>query len=76
MNSEIAELKDKDTSKESSMESFNDMMEVYMDDYIVLDVPKIQYQLHHVANAIMIGIHDLFPHIKMIRKMPSHSRKF
>ena len=32
-----------------------------MDDYIVLDIPKIQDQLHHVANAIMIGIHDVLP---------------
>ena len=32
-----------------------------MDDYIVLAIPKIQDQLHHVANAIMTGIHDVFP---------------
>ena len=31
-----------------------------MDDYIVLAIPKIQDQLHHVANAIMTGIHDVF----------------
>ena len=31
-----------------------------MDDYIVLAIPKIQDQLHHVANAIMKGIHDVF----------------
>ena len=36
MNSEIAELKEKDTSKES----FNYMLEVYVDDYIVLAIPK------------------------------------
>ena len=47
-----------------------------MDDYIVLDIPKSQDQLHHVANTIVTGIHDVFPKIKMIRKMPSHSRKF
>ena len=35
-------------------------MEVYMDDYIVVATPKIQDQLHHVANAIMTGIHDVF----------------
>ena len=38
MNSDIAELKEKDTSKES----FNYMLKLYMDDYIVLDIPKIQ----------------------------------
>ena len=32
-----------------------------MDDYIVLAIPKIQDQLHHVANAIMTGINDVFP---------------
>ena len=31
-----------------------------MDDYIVLAIPKIQDQLYHVANAIMIGINDMF----------------
>ena len=36
------------------------MLEVYMDDYIVLDIPKKKNQLHHVANAIMTGIHDVF----------------
>ena len=32
-----------------------------MDDYIVLAIPMIQDQLHHAANAIMTGIHDVFP---------------
>ena len=32
-----------------------------MDDYIVLDISKIQDQLKHVTNAIMTGIHDVFP---------------
>ena len=27
----------------------------------MLSIPKIQYQLHHVANSIMTGIHDVFP---------------
>ena len=55
--SEISELKNKDNSKEP----FNYMLELYTDDYIVLAIPKIQYQLHHVANAIVTGIHDVFP---------------
>ena len=57
VNSDIAELKEKDTSKES----FNYMLEVYMDEYIVLDIPKIRDQLQHVANAIITGIHDVLP---------------
>ena len=64
VNSEISELKNKDTSKGSSKESFNYMLEVYMDEYIVLVIPKKQDQLHHVANAIMTGIHDVFPPYK------------
>ena len=32
-----------------------------MDGYIALAFPRIQYQLHHVANTIMKGIHDVFP---------------
>ena len=32
-----------------------------MDDYIVLAIPKSQDQLHHVANSIITGIHDVFP---------------
>ena len=31
-----------------------------MNDYIVLATPKIQYQLHHVANATATGINDVF----------------
>ena len=31
-----------------------------MDDYIVLDIQKIQDQLHHVTNKIMTGMHDAF----------------
>ena len=57
VNSYIAELKKKDISKEP----FNCMLEVYMDDYIALAIPKSQDQLHHVANAIMTGINDVFP---------------
>ena len=56
LNSDFSELPKKDTS----YEPFNYMLEVYMYDYIVLAVPRIQDQLHHVANAIMKGIHDVF----------------
>ena len=56
VNSEIARIKKKDISKEP----FNYMLEVYMDDYIVLVIPKIQDQLHHVANAIITGMCDVF----------------
>ena len=57
VNSDFAELQNKDTSNEP----LNYMLEVYMDYYIVLDIPKSQDQLHHVSNEIMTGIHDVFP---------------
>ena len=53
----FAELPKKDISNEP----FNCMLEVYMDDYIVLAIPRIQDQLHHVTSAMMTGIHDVFP---------------
>ena len=37
------------------------VVEVYMDDYIGLAIPASQDHLHHAANAIMHGIHDVFP---------------
>ena len=40
---------------------FNYILEVYMDDCIALDIPRIQSQLHHVANKVMTEIHDVFP---------------
>ena len=40
------------------------MLELYMDNCIVLDIPKIQDQLDHVSNTIMTGIHDFFPPYK------------
>ena len=40
------------------------MLEVYVDDYIVLAVPTSKEQLDHVANAILKGIHEVFPENK------------
>ena len=37
------------------------VLEVYMDDYIGLALPTSQAQLRHAANAVMNGIHDVFP---------------
>ena len=57
VNSYFAELPKKNISNES----FNYMLEVYMDDYIALAFPRSLDQLHHVANAIMTGINGVFP---------------
>ena len=39
---------------------FNYMLEVYMEDYIALAIQRIRAQLHHVENAVMTEIHDVF----------------
>ena len=46
VNSDFAELPKTDILDEP----FNCILEVYMDDYIVLVIPRSQYQLHHVSN--------------------------
>ncbi len=40
---------------------FRYALEVYVDDFISIVIPASQEQLCHVANAIMEGIHDIFP---------------
>jgi hypothetical protein len=40
---------------------FRYALEVYVDDFISIVIPASQEQLRHVANAIMEGIHDVFP---------------
>jgi hypothetical protein len=37
------------------------MVEVYVDDFMSLVIPVSKDQLRHVGNAIMHGIHDIFP---------------
>ena len=46
---------------DSSDDTFNYILEVYMDDYIGLAIPRIQAQLHHVSNTLTTDIHDVFP---------------
>jgi hypothetical protein len=40
---------------------FRYALEVYVDDFISMVIPAFQEQLRHVANAVMEGIHDIFP---------------
>ncbi len=48
---------------ETAIESkgFGYMVEVYVDNFMSLVIPVSREQLSHVANAIMHGIHDVFP---------------
>ena len=57
VNPDFAELPKSDVLDDP----FNYMLEVYIDDYISFAIPRIRDQLHHVANAVMIGTHDVFP---------------
>ena len=34
---------------------------MYIDDFMCIVIPTSKAQLDHVANAIMRGIHDMFP---------------
>ena len=60
VNLEFAEL----SKSNISDDLFNFMLEVYMDDYIVLAIPKFRDQLNHVSNAVITGTHDVFPPYK------------
>jgi hypothetical protein len=42
-------------------DSLKNMLEVYVDDFVNLIIPASQKHLWHVANAIMEGIHGVFP---------------
>ena len=42
-------------------DSFNYMLEEYMDSCITLDIPRIKDKLNHVANVIMTEIQYMFP---------------
>ena len=47
-----------------------------MDNYIELAIPRSRDQLHNVANAVMTGIHDVFPPEKDHNEDEYPSRKF
>ena len=56
-NPECAELPQDD----SLDDPFNYILEVYMYYYIVMAIPGIRSQLHHVTDSVMTDIHDVFP---------------
>ncbi len=41
--------------------AFQDMLEVYVDDFFSLVIPTSRKQLRHVSTGTMTGIHDVFP---------------
>jgi hypothetical protein len=46
---------------ETSNDPFRYFIDVYVDDFISLVVMTSREQLRHVANAVMHGVHDVFP---------------
>ena len=57
LNPEFVEMPQIDISDDL----FNYMLEVYMENCIELSIPSRRAQVNHVSNAVMIGIHNLFP---------------
>jgi hypothetical protein len=47
--------------RQSTDKHFKYLVEVYVDDFIPMAIATSQEQLEHVANAVMHGIHDVFP---------------
>jgi hypothetical protein len=46
------------------------LLEVFMDDYIGLAIPTSRRQLQHYSNAVMYGVHDVFPPCNIDDKDP------
>ena len=51
------------------------MIEVYMDDYISMAIPRSKEDLQHVANAVMKGVHDVFPEDEVDQNDPISYKK-
>jgi len=51
------------------------LIEVYVDDYISLAIPRSKDDLRHVANAVMTGIHDVFPADNVAEEDPISLKK-
>jgi hypothetical protein len=51
----------KELPKVGSNDSFRYLQEVFVGDFLALAMALSQEQVRHVANALMTGIHDVFP---------------
>ena len=47
--------------KEAGVEEMRYFIDVYVDDFIPMAIATSQEQLRHAANAVLAGIHDVFP---------------
>ena len=50
-----------DLPEDHDGQPFRTMIEVYVDDFMSLVIPISKSQLRHTADAVMTGIHDVFP---------------
>lgn len=64
-----------DTTHATRQQSFKYLLEVYVDDFIALVIPTNWKQIHHVANGVMYGIHDVFPEDASEREDPISYKK-
>eukprot|EP00956_Cyclotella_meneghiniana_P004838 scaffold5989_cov47-Cyclotella_meneghiniana.AAC.9 len=47
--------------KKSDSNDFKYFLDVYVDDYLAMAIATSQEQIEHVSNAVMTGVHDVFP---------------
>ncbi len=51
------------------------LLEVFVDNFIAIAIPRSKNNLHHVANAVMHGIHNFFPKTEDNTKDPISLKK-
>ncbi len=51
------------------------LLEVFVDSFIAISIPRSQEDLRHVANVVMHGIHDVFLAVKDDTKDPMFLKK-
>eukprot|EP00956_Cyclotella_meneghiniana_P026593 scaffold57877_cov41-Cyclotella_meneghiniana.AAC.4 len=47
--------------KKSDSNDFKYFLDMYVDDYLAMAIATSQEQIEHVSNAVMTGVHDVFP---------------
>ena len=56
-----SQVNDFESHPDTGSEKLHYAIECFVDDYISPVIPTSQEQLRHVKNAVMNGIHDIFP---------------
>lgn len=66
---------DYETFQGQGLQDLRYSIEVYVDDYISLAMPRTKEDLRHVANAVMKGVHDVFPADQVAENDPLSYKK-